>query len=631
MKAYSRILAQRALSMVLILILTIGLAMYWQSTQVAQPDHSVYRPAQRIAQVLAADLAIRQATGPSVTEPQVVLPPCDGRALKVLRTRLVASSKVPAEEVDERISQAARSLPHWPGCASFVQAFDLAIAMTSPTPDAPGLSQRRVEQALTEDVNWTRRLPCLLGRDGSKARLLTGSALVCADAAPELDSLTSMPRDSSYRHLAALTARAVSTSAVAGQLNIDSIGWLSLSPTIHAVMDQWHSCRQAGSCPQLKALTAQRDVSLVLMDAKSGLILAAWCDGRACTELGRQATSSWPATLVEAPPASTAKLMFSLELAQAQLVEPLVLQRQIKTSGQNDGRVTKRNEWWERQAICDPQQNPSCDVPAKTRLIADAIGFNVACEQSAATCGRWGLVQKEIPALSPGTVGRIALERPTGKPVRMLDWNTYELVRQGKLSQRGLKGFEPASRAIQAVLGAGDSRTSALGLAVLSTQIWRMSEGLPLLAPRAADFGTGVAVTGDKAPRRLQAAAITVLDGMRKVVEPPEPAWQGAGTVAGAFEWTFGRSCKSNCGVWAKTGTVSQQDKVYGGTTLLTALVDVQALGQWAEATPLLSDTGPMLALGVIAMPAPGAGEGHAASQIGMGLVRELLSGFTKP
>lgn len=631
MKSYSRILTQRALAMVLILIMTIGLAMYWQSTQVAQPDHSVYRPAQRIAQVLAADFAIRQQTEPSVAEPQVVLPPCDGRALTVLRTRLVASSKVPAEEVDERIGQAARSMPHWPGCASFVQAFELALAMTSPTPDGSGLSERQVEQALTEDVNWTRRLPCLLGRDGTKARLLTGSALVCSGAAPELDSLASMPRDSSYRQLAALTARAVSTSAVAGKLNIDGTGWLSLSPTIHDILDRWRSCRQTGSCPQLKALSAQRDVSLVVMDARSGLILAAWCDGRACNAVGRQATTSWPATLVEAPPASTAKLMFSLELAQAQLVDPLVLQRQLKTSGQNDGRVTKRNEWWERQAVCDPQTNASCDVPANTRLIADSIGFNVACEQNIAACGRWGLIQKELPTLSTGTVGRVALDRPSGKPVRMLDWNTYESVRQGKQSQRGLKGYEPTSRAIQAVLGAGDSRTSALGLAVLSTQIWRMSEGMPMLVPRAADFGTGVSITGDKVPQRLQTAALIVLGGMRKVIEPPEPGWQGAGTVAGALEQTFGRPCKTNCGLWAKTGTVSRQDPVYGGTTLMTALVDVQALGRWAEKTPLLTDTGPLLALGVIAMPASDTGGGHAASQIGMGLLRELLSGSQKP
>jgi hypothetical protein len=213
----------------------------------------------------------------------------------------------------------------------------------------------------------------------------------------------------------------------------------------------------------------------------------------------------------------------------------------------------------------------------------------------------------------------------------MLDWNTYESVRLGKLSQRGLKGFEPASRAIQAVLGAGDSRTSALGLALLSSQIWRMSEGMPMLVPRAADFGTGVSVNGDKVPQRLQAAALTVLGGMRKVMEPPEPGWQGAGTVAGALEQTFGRSCKTDCGIWAKTGTVSRQDPVYGGTTLMTALIDVQTLGRWAERTPLIPNSGAMLAMGVIAMSASGASDGHAASQIGMGLLRELLSGSEQP
>lgn len=631
MKAYSRVLAQRAAVMVLALCLIISLAMYWQSSQVVQPEHSVYRPAQRIAQVLAAESAMRQGARALGPQGQLSLPPCDGRALSVLRARLMASGQVPDDQVDERIGLAARALPHWPGCASFIQAFEVAIAMTALAPQASGLSEQQVEQALTEDVNWTRRLPCLLGRDGTKSRLLAGSALMCSQAAPELESLASLPRESSYRQLAAITARAVSVSAVAGKLAVETEGWLSLSPAIHAALDAWTGCREARQCPQLQALTSQRDVSLVLMDASTGLVLAAWCDGRACAQAARQASGSWPAMLVEAPPASTAKLMFSLELARAQDLEPLLLQRQIKTSGQNDGRVVKRNEWWERQAICDKSGQPGCDTPGQTRLIAEAIGFNVACDEGAAACGRWGLIQKKLPSVSPGTVGRIALDRPSGKPVRMLDWNSYEAVRQGRQSQRGLQGYEPASRAIQAVLGAGDSRTSALGLALLSTQIWRISQGLPPLVPRVVDFGTGVETTEIRLPNPLRPAAQTVLGGMRKVLEPAEPGWPGPGTVAGALERALGRPCKTDCGLWAKTGTVSRQDKVYGGTTLLTALVDMRALSQWSERAPLLPQVGPMLALGVIAMPGAGAVEGHAASQIGMGLVRELLLPAQKP
>ncbi len=631
MKTYSRVIAQRAALMTVTLSLIIGLAMYWQSSEVVQPDHSVYRPAQRIAQVLAAGSAMRESPDSAADQLAAALPPCDGRALDVLRARLVALGQVSIDHVDERIRLAARALPHWPGCASFLQAFDLAIAMASTSAEGPALSERQVEQALTEDVNWKRRLPCLLGRDGATSRLLVGSALICSGAATELESLASLPRDSSYRQLASITARAVSVSAMAGKLEVDTAGWLSLSPALHGVLDAWSTCRQAQECPQLQALASQRVVSLVLMDAATGLILAAWCDGRACTDLGRKAGGSWPATLVEAPPASTAKLMFSLELAQARDIQPLLLQRQIKTSGQNDGTVIKRNEWWERQAICDSSKKASCDVPARTRLVAEAFGFNVACDQGAAACGRWGLVQKSVPGLSPGTVGRIALDRPSGKPVRMLDWNTYEAVRQGRQSPRGLQGFEPASRAIQAVLGAGDSRTSALGLALMSTQIWRLSEGLPLIVPRAVDFGTGVEPADYSLQPGLQQAAQTVLGGMRKVVEPAEAGWQGPGTVAGALERALGRPCKTDCGLWAKTGTVSRQDKVYGGTTLLTALIDMRALSQWSERAPLLPEAGPVLALGVIAMPGSVAGEGHAASQIGMGLVRELLMAVNKP
>jgi hypothetical protein len=612
--------------MVAVLLSTLALAMYWQAKRVVTPEQSIYRPAERIAQVLAADAALR--AGDSEQGPAASLPtlPCDGRALSVLRARLLAAGGAALEQVDERIRQAGRAMNKWSGCASFMQAFDLAIAMTSMSADASGLSERQIEQALTEDLSWTRRLPCLFGRDGSKVQLLAGSALMCAGAAPELDTLASSPRGSSYRKLASITARAVSVSAAAGRLQTQGRAWLSLSSDLHAALDPWVACRQQGHCPQLPALTAQRSVSVVVMDAKSGLVLGAWCDGRACGDFARKAPGSWPATLIEAPPASTAKLLFSLALAQSAAVEPLVLQRQIKTSGQNDRSVSKRNEWWEKQAICDGGSKSSCEVPAQTMQLAETVGFNAWCDQGPASCGRWDLVQATVPSVSPGTIGRIALDKPAQKPVRMLDWNTYEAVRQGRQSQRGLIGYEPASRAVQAVLGAGDSRTSALGLALLSTQIWRLSQGLPLLAPRSLDFGAGIQPMPRQPEGQWRAAAQTVLGGMRKVVEPAEPGWQGAGTVAAALEQALGKPCKGECGVWAKTGTVSRQDKVYGGTTLLTALIDTQALAHWTNTPALLSGAGPVLTLGVIAMPESSSGQGHAASQIGMALIGQMLS-----
>jgi len=629
MRPYSRILLGRALAGALVFSVLIGFAMYWQRTQVARPDQAVYRPAQRIVQVLAADQALRQSA--SSDSAVALTMPCEGRALDVLRARLVASGVVSVDQVDQRIRAAAASPQPWPNCASFVQAFELAVAMTASQSGGGSLSAQQVEQALSEDVSWTRRLPCLLARDDSTVRLLTGSPLVCGGAAPALDSLASLPRDASYRQLAAGLARGLSVAAVAGTFEVDTLGWLSLSRGLQGLMDPWGLCRKAGQCPQLPALQLQRDVSVVVMDAKTGLILAAWCDGQACSKMARAGSGVLPAALVEAPPASTAKLLFSLELAAVQAVQPLVLQRQIKTSGQNDGLVVKRNEWWERQAICDAGSTEACNVPGQTRALSDALGYNAACDRGASLCGRWGLVEPELRSLSPGTVGRLALDPTGAKRVRMLDWKSYEDVRQGRKSPKGLVGYEPASRAIQAVLGAGDSRTSALGLALLSTQIWRMAQAMPLAAPRVIDFGPTDLPTGFEVDARWQSAASTVLGGMRKVVEPAEAGWLGPGTVAPALEQALKRPCLGDCGVWAKTGTVSRQDKVYGGTTVLTALVDTQALSAWSGKPLALPSMPSVLSIGVIAMPQGGAASGHAASQIGMGLVRQLLAQEAKP
>jgi hypothetical protein len=630
MRAYSRILLGRAIAGAVVFSGLIGFAIYWHRTQVVQPEQAVYRPAQRIVQVLAANQALRQSGPNDTLVPDQGLP-CEGRPLDLLRARLLASGAVALEQLEQRIRAAAASQPPWPNCASFAQAFELALAMSAGQVDGADLSARQVEQALSEDVSWTRRLPCLLARDADTVRLLTGSPMVCGGAAPTLDSLASIPREASYRQLSASLARGVSVAAVAGTLQVDRLGWLSLSPGLQGLMDTWALCRQAGQCPQLPALQAQRDVSVVVMDANTGLILAAWCDGQACSKMARAGAGILPAALVEAPPASTAKLLFSLELAAAQVVEPLLLQRQIKTSGQNDALVVKRNEWWERQAICDAGDTQACDVPGQTRRLAEALGYNAACDRGAALCGRWGLVMPELRSLSPGTVGRLALEPTGAKRVRMLDWKSYEAVRQGRKSPKGLVGYEPSSRAIQAVLGAGDSRTSALGLALLSTQIWRMAQGLPPAAPRVIDFGPTDLPTRWQADARWQSAASTVLGGMRKVVEPPEAGWLGPGTAAPALEQALKRPCLGDCGLWAKTGTVSRQDKVYGGTTVLTGLVDTRALSAWSG-KPVMGPSLPsMLSIGVIAMPRGGAASGHAASQIGMGLVRQLLANEAKP
>jgi hypothetical protein len=58
--------------MVAVLLSTLALAMYWQAKRVVTPEQSIYRPAERIAQVLAAGAALR--AGDLEQEPAASLP-----------------------------------------------------------------------------------------------------------------------------------------------------------------------------------------------------------------------------------------------------------------------------------------------------------------------------------------------------------------------------------------------------------------------------------------------------------------------------------------------------------------------------------------------------------------------------
>ena len=107
---------------------------------------------------------------------------------------------------------------------------------------------------------------------------------------------------------------------------------------------------------------------------------------------------------------------------------------------------------------------------------------------------------------------------------------------------------------------------------------------------------------------------------MQKAAMPSERNWVGAGTAHSAFLNTFGIACSSECPVFAKTGTVSQQDKVFAGTTLFTAIVIYDDLSKLVGSELRKQ---PNIAIGVISKAKHKGGE-HYASKLGMQLIREL-------
>jgi hypothetical protein len=312
-------------------------------------------------------------------------------------------------------------------------------------------------------------------------------------------------------------------------------------------------------------------------------------------------------------------MLHALVLSENQTVDPLMLQRQIKTSGQVG--AGKHNEWWEKQSICDGKAGP-CLHPTRVKALAQKWGLGADCDAADLQCGRMGLIKDSKPTVFSGFVGKIKATSAGRDPRSMMDWNTYDQIRQHKRLPPNSNTYLNTILAVQAAIGAGDTRTSALGIAYAASQVSRLSQGLPINRPSLIRPLAEAPVEKPQASNQ-RAAATTVMAGMRKVLEPAESGWVGAGTVAAAFERNFKRPCSDECGVWAKTGTVGSADKGFAGVTLVAGIIDMQKLHTWRYHSASTS-TSQRIAFGIVVYPQT-AGTGiNIASEFAMQLAADL-------
>jgi hypothetical protein len=241
----------------------------------------------------------------------------------------------------------------------------------------------------------------------------------------------------------------------------------------------------------------------------------------------------------------------------------------------------------------------------------------------------------------PGQFGRMFTrsneENSMREPIILSDWRSYEDVRAGRTRAPRDRASEQAylrtSSVVQSVLGAGDARATAVGLASLVAQISNTAKG------RASADVWLLREDGPRLPARLafqsRRAASVVNAGMAKVMMPAEPGWQGNGTAHPAVEAAFGRPCSVGCPLRGKTGTVSQADVGFAGTTVFAGLVDMPQLFAWLrmERPAHWKALPNEFALGVIAFPkvAPPVGSGHAASRKAMAWLASLTLDERRP
>ena len=429
---------------------------------------------------------------------------------------------------------------------------------------------------------------------------------------------------------------------------------ITLDPQIQGWLNLYKKCfLSLEFCDVLsvKSLSKMNDVSIVILNSANSEILGAICLGRRCKESGLNIYKDLAAVHVKSPPASISKLLFGLSFASTKNIDKQMLLQQIKTSGQNDLRLGKRNEWWEKTAICDEQINADCIHHQNVAKLSNLFGISTNCfsknsykdkdkKEYSFNCGNISLVKHNNPnthvQMNYGLDGFMGSSELLGKVVtdkdgfvRFVKWKDYEIVRRNKNLIAKKIEFLNTSSIIQSVLGAGNTRMSALGIAALATQISQMSNNkkprLPSLV-KSKDIKRH-SIQNVKKTRFLQSdieSAKNVILGMQKTLLKEQKNWLGNGTAYNSFTDIFGEECISDCPIKGKTGTVDFNDKNYLGTTLFTGLVDSIKMNEYLfkkDSTNL-----PNLAIGVIVFTEKDNSDGHYASQLFMSVLKDIFS-----
>lgn len=621
-----------------------------------------------VARVAVANALI----SPSKETPS--LETCPERALQIVGGRLSMS----AQSLGGAWASANRSLPDAMSCRAFLEHADW-ISRQSGLLQEASASRRSawIEAASTERVSWEALPPCLMASD-AQGRLL---ALAGSRGRCPAEGLAHRLPESTQALGRWVYRRALAAESVDGRAQAPVSLALSVDGQVQNRLDAMQSCfinPQLAHCTQAEAALASRlqHYAVVVMHSASGAILGLHCQGRLCEQAGIEGSEPVAALLAQSPPASTAKLFVSMSLGAVGPGDSVTrrdLALQIKTSGQLDDSVTKRNEWWERSMLCDLRPTRSagnraktsssdftarqCRVPGESESIATALGFNQECPSG--RCGRVNLGTMRLDM--PGFMGSFRPVEPfalrdakssqkgnTKADDAFMGWDDYEAIRAG----RAKPPRPPADRiylrtsyAVQSVIGAGDARVSALGLAHLAGQVGSLASGksapMPWLVRRTDSMTES---EGDKAPMMIspmasrsrsasvlrESQAQSVWLGMAKVTQPPEPGWQGGGTAYPALQAVWADKCKAGCSVWGKTGTVGRADKVFAGTTTFAGAWDPQRIR--TELDYPAQETRPtkngLWSVGVIVQPDARAmnapASGHLASRLALLVIDRL-------
>lgn len=553
---------------------------------------------------------------------------CNDSIQRVSSDLIVRNSKVTYEIADEKlVSVWAYFLKNGvnPRCSDLAPLLSAAYKLKALLAVNAKLDiDREVRLLHTQNLNWDNQVTCIYSNTLSGMQLVMGGAQCEQRGKLALDQVQANTLRRFARPLMTIAKNRYRSGDTPLELT------MTIDPDYQLFLNEIASCgSEKGKCPAfLSALYLQIDyAAFSILDADSNEVLAVGCFGKSCEKVVKRELGVLSSATVEVPPASTEKLVFAYALADLYSNARNRIPYEIKTSGDVGGQLRKRNEWWERAAICDLYKDDyaGCKVIEKTREFSHAIGWNSKCSDIAnQICGSSGILSPlGIERFSPVAGRALVTSSKEGyfEDAKIgdggfLSWTSYDRIREGKERATNYKQLANTSMAVQSVIGAGDNRVTSLGLGMLASGLYQ-SANSGLVRPVVLFKGSEPAI-GAKVD---QSAARIVVDGMNKVPVGAEPGWQGVGTASNAFKNVMGKVCGADCPLYGKTGTVGGKDSAYAGTTLFAGFFSVPKLAVYVGKQPKSNRT---LSIGVLVKPVKANGI-HYASNLSMALIKELL------
>ena len=628
--SYSKVLVNRFLVvLVLSTFIVLGLILISRSLQTEQFASFSYIPKEKVERV---SILMREwITGKSSidykinaqdednTKSKVLIHfinqfSCSQRVKNIIYTSAIKTLKKHPSITENKFIESIRRY-YYPfagnNCVKIMQDLDVIHQINLTVPGDELEIRKTVKTFLTENLSWHDKGLCiyhkLLSEDlvylagPVKKCIIERDNIYLAYNFPELDNLI----DNAMRLRETTRIKNTNKNILKKVENKDFDYILTLDPKIQTSLNSLEKCFERSELCKLENFSLDRleGISIVLIDPLTSGILGIKCLGSFCLENGMERLGDLATLIVRSPPASISKIFFGLGIASEEKVDSFELTSQLKTSGSNENLSGKRNEWWERAAICDDsEEKTTCMTLVYTSYFANMLGFSTTCTNNLVfgttekfyqavdpSCGRVSIIAEghEIETYISPFLGYLPIQDSLYLNERgiaeFLSWDKYNKYRDD--SNASVVGNDRrlgnTSQIIQTSIGGGNSRVSALGVAStianLSQMKNKMYPKLPFLLKKNNNRPLRY-MKENFIPEEDSNAAQMVLDGLEKTLLPETADWKGSGTASSAFTRTFDKICRHSCPVKGKTGTVSFKDKNHKGKTLFGGLTNIKQL-----------------------------------------------------